>query len=90
MSHIRRGNFRGQYRGSALFCLALLVSLLLQMLLMAKAEARHSILPPPTPSRLGDPRELETFLDGVIGEQMRVDHIPGASVSVVLDLSYLF
>jgi CubicO group peptidase (beta-lactamase class C family) len=28
---------------------------------------------------------VETFLDGVIGKQMQVDHIPGATVSVVKD-----
>ncbi len=86
MSYIHRRNFRAQHRGSALFSLILLVSLLLQTLLLAPpAQARHSTLPPPTPSGLNDPHELETFLDGVISKQLQVDHIPGAAVSVVKD-----
>src|SRR6266699_828920 len=86
MLHVHRRNFREQHSGSALFSLVLLVSLLLQTLLMAPpVQARHSTPPPPTPSGLGDPRELEAFLDGVISAQLLVDHIPGATVSVVQD-----
>lgn len=32
-----------------------------------------------------DPRELETFLDQVLGEQLARRHIPGATISVVKD-----
>ncbi len=59
-------------------------------LLMAKVEARHSTPPPPSPTGLSDPRELETFLDGVISTQLQGDHIPGAAVSVVKDGQLLF
>ena len=91
MSHIHRRNFRAQHRGSALFSLVLLVSLLLQTLLLAPpVQASHSTPPLPTSSKLGDPREVETFLDGVLGKQLRVDHIPGAAVSIVKDGRLLF
>src|SRR6266700_1953767 len=91
MLHVHRRNFRAQHSGSALFSLVLLVSLLLQTLLLAPpVQARHSTPPPPTPTGLSDPREVETFLDGVISKQMRVDHIPGAAVSVVKDGRLLF
>ncbi len=91
MLHVHRRHFRAPHSGSALFSLVLLVSLLLQTLLLAPpVQARSSTPPPPTPSGLSDPRELETFLDGVISKQMRVDHIPGAAVSVVKDGQLLF
>jgi CubicO group peptidase (beta-lactamase class C family) len=91
MSHIHRRNFRAQHSGSALFSLVLLVSLLLQTLLMAPpVQARHSTPPPSSPTGLSEPHELETFLDGVISKQLRVDHIPGASVSIVKDGRLLF
>jgi CubicO group peptidase (beta-lactamase class C family) len=59
-------------------------------LLMAKVEVRHSTPPPSSPTGLSDPRELETFLDGVISKQLQVDHIPGAAVCVVKDGQMLF
>src|SRR6266516_4771568 len=91
MLHIHCRNFRAQHSGSALFCLVLLVSLLLQALLLAPPmQARYSTPPSPTSSKLGDPREVEAFLDGVIGKEMQVDHIPGAAVSVVKDGRLLF
>src|SRR6266567_6670072 len=91
MLHIHRRHFRAQLSGSALFSLVLLESLLLQTLLMAPpVQARHSTPPSPTPSGLGDPRELETFLDGVLSKQLRANHIPGATVSVVKDGRLLF
>lgn len=34
---------------------------------------------------LGDPRELETFLNGVIPRQLAAGHIPGATISIVKD-----
>jgi CubicO group peptidase (beta-lactamase class C family) len=80
-----RMNFRAQHIGSALFSVVFLVSLILPTIGMAKVEARHSTPPPPSPTGLSDPRELETFLDGVISEQLRDNHIPGATVSVVKD-----
>ena len=61
------------------------MSLLLPTLLMAPVQARHSTPPPPSPTGLSDPRELETFLDGVLSLQLADDHIPGATVSVVKD-----
>jgi CubicO group peptidase (beta-lactamase class C family) len=85
MSLLHRINFRAQHTGSALFSLAFLVSLLLPTLGMAKVEARHATPPPPSPTGPSDPRELETFLDGLISAQLRDDHIAGATVSVVKD-----
>ncbi|MBA2682520.1 MAG: serine hydrolase [Ktedonobacteraceae bacterium] len=38
-----------------------------------------------TPTPLGNPQELETFLDGVMSKQLADDHIPGATVSIVKD-----
>src|SRR6266516_596399 len=90
MLHIHRRHFRAQHSGAALFSLVLLVSLLLQAFSMAPVQARRSAPPPPAPTGLSDPRELETFLDGVISKQWRVDHIPGAAVSVVKDGRLLF
>ena len=90
MLHIHRRHFRAQHSGAALFSLVLLVSLLLQAFSMAPVQARRSAPPPPAPTGLSDPRELETFLDGVISKQLRVDHIPGAAVSVVKDGRLLF
>ncbi len=66
------------------------IQLRMRTLLMAKVEARHSTPPPPSPTGLSDPGELETFLDGVISTQLQVDHIPGAAVSVVKDGQLLF
>jgi len=90
MSHIHRRYVRAPHSSAALFSLVLLVGLILPTLLMAKVEARYSTPPPPTPTRLSDPRELETFLDGVLSKQMRANHIPGAAVSVVKDGRLLF
>src|ERR671928_821190 len=41
--------------------------------------------PDPQPASLSDPAELEHFLDGVFGEQLKDYHIPGATISVVQD-----
>ncbi len=90
MLHVHRRHVRAPHSSSALFSLVLLVSLLLQTLLPEPGQARNSTPPPPRPTGLGDPRELETFLDGVIGKQMQGDHIPGAAVSVVKDGQLLF
>ena len=91
MLHFHRRHFRAPHSGSALFSLVLLVSLLLQTFLLAPpAQARRSTPPPPTPTGLSDPREVETFLDGVLSKQLLVNHIPGAAVSVVKDGRLLF
>jgi CubicO group peptidase (beta-lactamase class C family) len=66
------------------------IQLRMRTRLMAKVEARHSTPPPPSPTGLSDPRELETFLDGVISKQLQVDHIPGAAVCVVKDGQLFF
>lgn len=42
--------------------------------------AEHS-----SPPSLGDPQELETFLNSVISRQLTDNHIPGATVSIVKD-----
>lgn len=50
-----------------------------------------STIPHPTPaSGLDSPHDLETFLDGVMTAQLRDDHIPGATVSVVKDGKIIF
>src|SRR6266496_3722001 len=85
MSHFPRITFRAQHTDSALFSVVFLVSLILPTLLMAPVLAMHSTPPPPSPTGLSDPRELETFLNGVLSAQLRDDHIPGATVSVVKD-----
>jgi CubicO group peptidase (beta-lactamase class C family) len=85
MSLFPRMNFREQHIGSALVSVVFLVTLILPTLGMAKVEARHSTPPPPSPTGLSDPRELETFLNGVISVQLADDHIPGATISVVKD-----
>ncbi len=38
-----------------------------------------------TSAPLGNPQELETFLDGVMSKQLTDEHIPGATVSIVKD-----
>jgi CubicO group peptidase (beta-lactamase class C family) len=90
MSLLYRLHFRAQHIGSALVSLVLLVSLSLSTLGMAKVEARQKTPPPPSPTGLSDPREVETFLDGVLSVQLAEDHIPGATVSVVKDGRLLF
>ncbi|MBV9228385.1 MAG: serine hydrolase [Chloroflexi bacterium] len=51
--------------------------------------ASTTSLPAPT-SGLDSPHDLETFLDGVMAAQLKDDHIPGATVSVVKDGKILF
>ncbi len=85
-THQKTNSSRHQtFSSSALFSLVFLVSLLLPTFLLAPVQARHSTPSPPSPTGLSDPRELETFLDGVISVQLLDDHIPGATVSVVKD-----
>jgi CubicO group peptidase (beta-lactamase class C family) len=85
MSHFHRMNVRAQHIRSALFSLVFLVSLLLPTLLTAPVQAMHATPPPPSATGLSDPRELGTFLDRLLSAQLRDDHIPGATVSVVKD-----
>jgi CubicO group peptidase (beta-lactamase class C family) len=74
----------------------LLSTLLLTTLLIGMAEvsfipSAHAATPvSPTAPVLGDPHELESFLDGVLNMQLQVDHIPGAAISVVKDGRLLF
>ncbi|GHO68266.1 FmtA-like protein [Ktedonobacter sp. SOSP1-52] len=37
------------------------------------------------PTSLGDPQELETFLNGVMTRQLADNHIPGATISIIKD-----
>ncbi len=85
MSLFHRRNFREQHTCSALLSIVFLVSLILPTIGMAPVLAMQSTPPPPSPSGLSDPRELETFLDGVISVQLTDNHIPGATVAVVKD-----
>src|SRR6266516_7145739 len=83
MSLFPRITFRAQHIRFALFSVVFLVSLLLSTLGMAPVQARHST--PPSPTGLSDPRELETFLNGVLSVQLADNHIPKTTVSVVKD-----
>src|SRR5262245_60587213 len=85
MSLFYRRHFRAQHNGSALVSLVLLASLCLSTLGVAKVEARQKTPPPPSRRGLSDPREVETFLSGVLSVQLADDHIPGATVAVVKD-----
>ncbi len=62
MSLFPRRNFREQHTGSALFSLVFLVTLILPTLGMAPVQAMQATPPPPSPTGLSDPGELETFL----------------------------
>ena len=77
MSLFPRSNFRAQHIRSALFSVVFLVSLILPSLGMTPVLAMHSTPPPPSPTGLSDPHELETFLNGVLSVQLADDHIPG-------------
>ena len=80
MSLFHRTNFLQRYT-----CAALLAVVLLIMPPLAPVLAMHATPPPPSSTGLSDPRELETFLDGVISVQLADDHIPGATIAVVKD-----
>ncbi len=88
MSLLYRRHFRAQHIYSALVSIVILVTLILPTLGVAKVEARQKT--PPSPTGLSDPREVETFLDGVLSVQLADDHIPGATVAVVKDGRLLF
>ncbi len=80
MSLFHRTNFLQRYT-----CAALLAVVLLIVPPLAPVLAMHATPPPPSSTGLSDPRELETFLDGVISVQLADDHIPGATIAVVKD-----
>jgi CubicO group peptidase (beta-lactamase class C family) len=80
-----RMNISQQHTGSALVSVVFLVSLILPTLLIAPAQAMQVTPPPPSPTGLSDPRELATFLNGVLSVQLADNHIPGATVAVVKD-----
>ena len=69
--------------GAALLSVVLLISVLVPTMERAPVLAMRAIPPPPSPTGLSDPHELETFLDRVICVQLADDHIPGATVAVV-------
>ncbi|TMD98836.1 MAG: hypothetical protein E6I80_28690 [Chloroflexi bacterium] len=77
MSLFPRSNVRAQHIRSVLFSVVFLVSLILPTLGMAPVKAMQATPPPPSPTGLGDSRELETFLNGVLSVQLADDHIPG-------------
>ncbi len=85
MSLFHHINFREQHICSALLSVVLLVSLILPTMRIAPVQAIQATPPPPSPTGLSDPRELETFLDGVISVQLTDNHIPGATIAVVKD-----
>lgn len=62
------------------------------VLLCLQMSISQALMPPATayaavhvypPASLSDPKELETFLDRVLTQQLTDQHIPGAAVSVV-------
>src|SRR2546425_682667 len=69
--------------GAALLSVVLLISVLVPTMGGAPVLAMHATPPPPSPTGLSDPHELETFLDRVVSMQLADDHIPGATVAVV-------
>ncbi len=82
MSLFHGTNFLKQYICSALISVVLLI---MSTTGVAPVLAMQATPPPPSPTGLSDPHELETFLDGVISVQLTDDHIPGATVAVVKD-----
>ena len=85
MSLFHRMNTLQDHTCSALLSIVFLVTLILPTIGMAPVLAMQATPPSPSPTGLSDPRELETFLNGVISVQLADDHIPGATVSVVKD-----
>ncbi len=71
--------------GAALLSVVLLMSVLVPTMGGAPVLAMHATPPPPSPTGLSDPHELETFLDRVVSMQLADDHIAGATVAVVKD-----
>lgn len=75
-----------------------LLILLISLAIVGPAIAQENLIAPgrnvtTTPSSEQgptDPAELETFLDGLLGEQMQDYHIVGAAVSVVKDGKLFF
>lgn len=67
---------------TSLFVVIILLILNSILLPTSTASAAHVAL---RPIALNDPRELETFLDGVLTSQLKENHIPGATLSVVKD-----
>jgi CubicO group peptidase (beta-lactamase class C family) len=68
---------------AALLPVVLLISVLVSAMGGAPVRALRATPPPPSPTGLSDPHELETFLDRVISMQLADNHIPGATVAVV-------
>jgi CubicO group peptidase (beta-lactamase class C family) len=69
--------------GTALLSVVLLISVLVPTMGEAPVLAMHATPPPPSPTGLSDPHELETFLDRVIRMQLADDHIAGATIAIV-------
>lgn len=62
-------------------CVWIVFALALMLPASASATPQRSVSSAP----LGDPRELETFLQGVVARQMATYHIPGVAAVVVKD-----
>jgi len=67
-----------------ILCTIVVVGCLLPLSWVVPASAEKSE-PPAAPATLGDPQELETFVDSVINDQMEELHIAGAVVVIVKD-----
>jgi len=88
MSFINFKQFLTRHTYIALLSIALC---LLTCVMSTAPALAASATPLPAPaSRLTDPHDLETFLDGMLAAQLKDDHIPGATVSVVKDGKVLF
>ncbi len=68
--------------------LLLIFTLLLSLSLASPVSAASHVYTPSTTTStpvLADPQELANFLDGVLNAQLKENHIPGATISVVKD-----
>lgn len=70
------------------------IAALAAVTLVVSATAAFGAEPPPVATAptgvLADPLEVEAFIDGVMAEQLKSYHIPGATVAVVADGELLF
>jgi CubicO group peptidase (beta-lactamase class C family) len=59
------------------------ILLVFTLLFITTFSSVAPVLAAPAPDGITTPAEMDTFLSGVIGDQMKTDHIPGAVVIVV-------
>jgi len=64
--------------------------LLLMILPLLSPGQEAELAPPPAPQGPSDPKELETFIDGILAVELEANHIAGATISVVKDGQLFF